>query len=54
MKFIDRIEETAMRKIRGANVFYDFCIIEIFKQLASLILSSQTLDYFDVVKVEYS
>ena len=36
----------------GTNYFYYFCTMELFKQLASLMLPSQILDYFDVVKVE--
>jgi len=39
-------------KLVGTNYFYYFCIMELFKQLASLMLPSQILDYFDVVKVE--
>ena len=34
------------------NNFYYFCTMELFKQLASLMLPSQILDYFDVMKVE--
>ena len=36
----------------GINNFYYFCTMELFKQLASLMLPSKILDYFDVVKVE--
>ena len=39
-------------RLVGTNYFYYFCTMELFKQLASLMLPSQILDYFDVVKVE--
>ena len=39
-------------RLVGINNFYYFCTMELFKQLASLMLPSQILDYFDVVKVE--
>ena len=32
--------------------FYYFCIMDLFKQLASLILHSQIFDYFDLMKVK--
>ncbi|WP_448908480.1 hypothetical protein, partial [Hoylesella shahii] len=38
-------------RLVGTNYFYYFCTMELFKQLASLMLPSQILDYFDVVKV---
>ncbi|MFC2813875.1 MAG: hypothetical protein ACFN4S_08660, partial [Prevotella conceptionensis] len=36
-------------RLVGTNYFYYFCTMELFKQLASLMLPSQILDYFDVV-----
>lgn len=39
-------------RLVGINNFYYFCTMELFKQLASLMLPSKILDYFDVVKVE--
>lgn len=44
--------KTARRNISGDKLFYYFCIMKLFKQLASLMFPSQILEYFDVVKVE--